>query len=82
MRVKLKLRGKVAGFVDEREQEISFEGETLIDIVQTLSLKFGLGVKHWQSSLLINGHAVQDPRYKLSDGDTVTLTLYPIIGGG
>jgi hypothetical protein len=82
MLIKLKLRGKAVGFAGKKEQEINFEGETIKDLVEILAIKFGVGVKQWQSSLLVNGNAVQNSAFRLRQGDTVTVTVYPIIGGG
>jgi len=82
MLIKLKSRGKAVGFLDKKEQELNFEGKTIKDLVEALATKFGVGVKQWQSSLLVNGNVVQNPEFKLKQGDTVTVTVYPIIGGG
>jgi len=82
MLIKLKSRGKAVGFLDKKEQELNFEGKTIKDLVEALATKFGVGVKQWQSSLLVNGSVVQNPEFKLKQGDTVTVTVYPIIGGG
>ena len=82
MRLKLRLRGKTGGFAGENEKEFDFKGKTIRDLLEEISVEYGVGARHWQWGILVNGKRVQDLRAHLTPGDTVTLTLHPILGGG
>ena len=82
MLINLILKGKVPGFVREREQKLFIPGEEMTDLAKVLVEKYGVGTKSWQSDVLVNGKTVQDKNHKLKEGDKVSVALYPIFGGG
>lgn len=81
MLVRLKAVGWVERLLKVHEQNFSFEGETLGDLLSALNKNIKEPIKEESLVILVNGVGRRDAAScRLKDGDTVT--LLPVMSGG
>jgi len=79
MQIKLKAVGWVERILKTEEQDFSFDGKTVGDLLSAIEERFGESIKKSRILVLVNGNGAQPP-HRLKDGDSVT--LLPVMSGG